>query len=207
MILAGIREISRYTLYDQLYVPTGGESKLSFFEIPWTKDVRGRWSCPYLRTNSDYANQLAPPNQFLIWRLNALFFRRELILPLSETQAYARTHVDFSILQKRYWTGPAWACASPFAIFATPSKDIPAAEAATGLKWREIGAGFGLRVEEGPANSGKRFNLRADANEGEGGLLIGTAEPFAVRVTIEKNNDPDLCLAIHLDGPIVRAVM
>jgi len=199
-IMAGVVELSNWTLYDQQHVPVGAsvEPHLRFFARPWAQEYRDgkiEWACPYLRTNSFEALRLPAPQRLIVFRVNAMFLRRDLVLPLSESQLYGRTVIQFLINDKTYWESPAWMCASPFAIFTTPKEAIPRIEQETGIAWRHVGAQFGPQVQEG------------EEKLPSGGLLIDYAQTFEVRAYVEKNDDPDVVLAVHLDGPLARPIM
>lgn len=203
-IVAGIMELSNWTLYDQQHVPVGaslpgdGGIWMRFFERPWAqgyRDGKKEWGSPYLRTNSHEALKLPAPQRLVVFRVNAMFLWRDIVLPVSESQLYGRTVIQFSINRKIYWESPAWMCASPLAIFTTPKDAIARVEKETGIAWHQFGAQFGHDLQEG------------ENKLPSGGLLIDYTQNFEVEASIEKNDDPDVVLAIHLDGPIARPIM
>jgi len=203
-IMAKVVELLNWTLYDQQHVPVGaslpgdGGIPVRFFDRPWAQEYRDgkmEWGSPYLRTNSYQALMLPAPQKLIVFRLNAMFLRRDMVLPISESQLYGRTVIRFSINRKIYWESPAWMCASPLAIFTTPKEAIPRLEKETGIAWHQFGAQFGLQTQEG------------EAKIPAGGLLIETQESFEVTAYVEKNDDPDVVLAVHLDGPRARPII
>lgn len=199
-ITASIVEIVQWTLYDQQEVPLGTsvDQPIHFFRDPWAIEFRegehGKqryYVSPFLRTNLfDQPIGTKLGQTFMLSRVNALFLRNDLPLPIWESQLYARTVIEFTINQKVYWEGPAWMCASPFALFGTPREELPRLKERYGIEWEKIGATFQTH----------------DPPEDYDFVSIGTAQIFGVRATVERNDDPSVVLAVHLDGPLARPI-
>jgi hypothetical protein len=203
-MITGILEVVQWALYDQQPVPVGTsiDRPVELFTGPWATEIReGRsvYTCPYLRTNLIEQPIGRHGQKFVIERLNALFLRDGVPLPIS-SPLYGRTLIRFSINQKAYWEGPAWLCASPFALFSFPAEELPKLKESFGIEWRKVGASFVSGSDRGWIGPGESI---APLN----GILIETADQFSVEASIENNTDPDVILAIYLDGPLARPVM
>jgi len=196
-IIAGILEVVSQCLYDEIKLdPSPRNLRYSFFEVP----VGGRDddSDPiktFLQTNLYDPGALPVPNRFIATRLNALYLHDSVPVRLHETNLYGKTLITFLVNQKVYWEGPAWLCASPFALLGTPKDELPRLKQDYGIEWERIGATLQM-----PAN-----DVAPDGYKG--GVIIDRQQRFEVTANIDADSSQGLDLAIHLDGNLLRAVM
>ena len=188
-----ISELTSQCLYDQLQI-SGEPARRTLTFFSWPVGM-GNPIKTFLHTNQLQSSQLPTPQVFQATRLNALFLRDGKPLGLHETGLYGKTHIEFVVAQKIYWSGPAWLCASPFALFATPKEDIPTLKETHGIEWDRVGAYLGDQVFR-----------RDDPNCRYTGILIEYGAPFYVRGNVYSDVNEQVDLAIHIDGTIERPV-
>ena len=200
-IISGILELIPQCLYDQITVgPTNSHYHL-FRDPIGTCEASSDRIKTFLQTNQYLPAMLPAPHKFLATRLNALFLRDGKPVLLSETNLYGQTDILFSIMEKSYWRGPAWLCASPFAIFGVPKDQIPRLKPDFGIEWEKLGAPLMSDVEYPGYKPGHK------APKEISGVLIDTHMPFEVCAGIHTQSAPGFELAVHLDGILARRVV
>ena len=192
-----IVEITPSCLYDSCELPETtkpGVSRYLLFCKPLGKDPQkdlaittDGWFTRWLRTNMLEANTLPAPHEFIVKRLNLLFLQDGRPLRLHETDLYGKSAVRFLVNQKSYWESPALQCASPLAVFEVPKEHI------SSELWKSFGAVF-----ERPQ---KWAGAPCE------GIYLSWQEFFSVDVDIAGPIPEKAQLAVHLDGPLARAVM
>jgi hypothetical protein len=197
--ITGILEVVSQCLYDTVQISEKPMSQdYHFFALPVGMHDHNAESGDYkqwLHTNTVQCGQLPAPCRFNAMRLNALFILEGNPLRIYETDLYAKTEIRFSVSQKSYWAGPAWLCASPFALFDTPKDELPRLREAYGIRWENIGANLGIC----------HFKLGGPEEQYDG-VQIGMQENFSVTARVYRETAaPALTLAIHLDGIEARS--
>lgn len=195
-IMQGVLELVSQCLYDQIDVGDPTPRSYHLFQCP-IGQRDGNQIKTFLQTGQLLPGQLCAPQKFLATRINALFLGGGKPLRLYETDLYAHTEIGFSIMDKTYWRGPAWLCASPFALFGTPKEEIPRLKADYGIEWEKVGATL------------KTVDARIPGYESPeeiSGILIETQAPFQVRADIYTDSHRAQ-LAFHIDGILARPVM
>ena len=139
------------------------------------------------------------PIRFTATRLNALFIENDRPLRIWETDLYCKTEITFEIAQKRYWQGPAWQCASPFALFGAPKIEIARLYTDYGVEWERVGGNLGVCHIEKP------FETRREYYEG---ITIEAQNYFHVRAAVyDMGPRTNLQLAVHIDGTTARPII
>jgi hypothetical protein len=195
MVVAGIVELVQQCLYDQIPLGRQASRRYPFFQVP-VGQTQADQIKTFLQTSQLMAAMLPPPTGFIATRLNALFLRDGVPVPLSGTRLYGKTLVSFSVNRKLYWEGPAWLCASPFALFTTPKDAIPRLKEDFGIEWECVGATLQPILNDA--------NLE---DVQKGGVGIRKNESFEVTANIDADYFEGLDLAIHIDGVQMRALM
>ena len=197
-IIQDVLELVSQCLYDQIDVGDPRHSRsYHLFQCP-VGQRDGNQIKTFLQTGQFLPGQLPAPQKFLATRLNALFLWDGKPLRLYETDLYAHTEIGFSIMDKTYWRGPAWLCASPFALFGTPKEETLRLKADYGIEWEKVGATLKTVAARIPGYE--------SPEEISDGILIETQVPFQVRADIYTDSH-QAQLAFHIDGVLARPVM
>lgn len=155
----------------------------------------------FLRTSQTMCGQLEMPVKFLASRINVLFIKNNRPLRIWETDLYCKTEICFTISQKIYWEGPAWQCASPFALFGIPFVEIPKLKEKYGVEWERVGGNLGVLTVERPFDDERRREYYEP-------LVIEPGQSFTVRAGVyDIGPHKNLQLAVCIDGVKRRPVI
>jgi hypothetical protein len=195
--IVGYLKKTKWVVFDETHFEKGSDVRQRhLFQIPLgqTDYDRARYK-QTINTSMLMSGMLDIQCTMLVTRLNVLFLNSERPLRLYETDAYRHMCIQFSINRKTYWETPAWQCASPFALFDTPEKEIPLLKENYGVAWDKIGANFAdLGTPEDPV---------FPDHQAKRGLVIFSQECFEVRATwFGPPFKESLDMHVYLDGEL-----
>ena len=201
----GLLELVQWTLYDEAPLepsPHAGYETVQRFFLTTIgqREPAADYTKDFFHTNLYQAGMLEAPKRMILRRLNALFFQDGVPLRLHDTDLYSRAVISLQIMQKIYKQGPAWTCASPFALFGVPSEEIPRLKERYGIEWEQVSGSLALEPGDlGPSAARDQVAV--------GGLVLWCHDYFTVEARIAGPIPKGITLAIHLDGPMALPVI